>query len=159
MFYEIKAKEKEIRWDFKWNSRFVDSNIKRFINKGHTEAPIEVEIYGHIKNPKISLYVEGDLFQEVPLFVEIMENEKLLYGTKENNFYIKRQKTDKTTEDLFNLDVIKFENDNVIRIPKNKSCRLKLMADNKIKKAIIKIFTYYKIVQEEKNEKSLYVDI
>lgn len=146
--YNMKAQSDEIRWNFRWNSRFANYDTRKlnFINKGHVEAPILVSIDGHIVNPKISLYIEGEVYQEVPFAVEIAEYEKLLYGTKENEFYINRQKTDGTLESLFSLDVIDFYNDNVIRLPKNKSCELRLTSDNGITNAQITILTYYKAV-------------
>lgn len=143
--YTISAEDNELRWDFKWDSRFVDYDVRRlqFINKGHTEAPIVVEIDGHVINPKISLFIEGQLIQQVPITVEVAQYEKLLYGTKENEFYINRQKTDGTLESLFTLDNINIANDNVIRLPKNKSCELRLTADNEILNAQITILVYY----------------
>ncbi len=146
--YNMKAKTNEIRWNFRWNSRFANYDTRKlnFINKGHVEAPILVSIDGHVINPKISLYIEGELYQEVPFNVEIAEYEKLLYGTKENKPYINKQKTDGTLESLLSLDVIDFYNDNVIRLPKNKSCELRLTAENGIQNAQITILTYYKAV-------------
>lgn len=146
--YSIEPQTDEIRWDFLWDSKFADYDTRslQYVNKGHVEAPITVSIDGHIINPVISLYVEGQLVQEVTFTVEIEEYEKLLYGTKENDFYIKRQKTDGTTESLFSLDVINFENDNVIRLPKNKSCEIKITADNEILNAEVTILPQYKAV-------------
>lgn len=146
--YTIEAQSDEIRWDFSWDSKFADYDTRnlQYINKGHVEAPIMVEISGHVLNPKIELYVEGELYQTVSFNVDIAEYEKLLYGTKENDFYISRQKTDGTIESLFNLDVIDFENDNVIRLPKNKSCEIRLKADNEILNAKVTILEFYKAV-------------
>ncbi len=146
--YTIEAQSDEIRWDFPWDSKFADYDTRnlQYINKGHVEAPILVEISGHVLNPKIELYVEGELYQTVSFNVDIAEYEKLLYGTKENDFYISRQKTDGTIESLFNLDVIDFENDNVIRLPKNKSCEIRLKADNEILNAKVTILEFYKAV-------------
>lgn len=148
VIYTIEPQNNEIRWDFEWDSCFVDYDTRSLshINEGHIEAPILIEISGHVINPKIELYVEGELYQEVPFNIEIAEYEKLLYGTKENDFYIYKQNTDGTLESLFSLDVIKFENDNVIRIPKNRSCELRLTADNEIANAQITILEYYKAV-------------
>lgn len=101
---------------------------------------------GNIVNPKIQLYVEGELYQEVSFNVEIEQYEKLLYGTKENDFYLNRQKTDGTIESLFSLDVLEFENDNVMRLPKNKSCEIRLTADNEVLNAKVTIFAYYKAI-------------
>lgn len=146
--YTIEPQTNEIRWDFTWDSKFVDYDTRSltYINNGHVEAPIVAEINGHVVNPKIQLFIEGELYQEVPFTVEIEEYEKLLYCTKENDFYIKKQNTDGTLESLFSLDVIQFENDNVIRLPKNKSCELRLVADNEILNAQITIFAYYKAI-------------
>ena len=146
--FNMKSTSNEIRWDFKWDSKFSDYNTRKliFVNKGHTDAPIQVEIDGHIVNPKIDLYIEGELYQEVPFNVEIFEYEKFLYGTKEGEFYVKRQKTDGTKESLFKDNVIDIANDNVVRLPKNKSCEIRLSSDNGIQNAKVEIFTFYKAV-------------
>jgi len=146
--YDMREQQEEIRWDFEWDSKFTAYDIRslEYINQGHVEAPILIEIAGPVINPEIQLYVEGELYQSVPFNIEIEEYEKLLYGTKENEFYIKKQNTDGTLKSLFNLDVIQFENDNVIRIPQNKSCELRLKADNEILNAQVTILTYYKAV-------------
>ena len=148
VIYEIKPQENEIRWDFRWDSRFTDYNSRSlsYINKGHVEAPILVEMQGHLINPRIELYVEGQLYQTVPFNVEIQEYEKLLYCTKEDSFYIRKQKTDGTLEDLFKDWVVDPANDNVIRLPKNRSCELRLLADNDVLNAQITILAYYKAV-------------
>ena len=84
--------------------------------------------------------------QTVTFNVEIQAHEKLLYGTKEDEFYLKKQNTDGTLEDLymyyddFALD---FANDNVVRLPKNKSCEIRLTAENDITDAQIKILEFY----------------
>ena len=146
--YDMREQQEEIRWDFEWDSKFTAYDIRslEYINEGHVEAPIQIEIAGPVINPEIQLYVEGELYQKVPFNIEIEEYEKLLYGTKENDFYIRKQNTDGTLESLFNLDVIQFENDNVIRIPQNKSCELRLKADNEILNAQVTILTYYKAI-------------
>ena len=148
IIYTIEPNSNEIKWDFKWNSKFADYDTRslQYINNGHVEAPVLIEIDGYVKNPYIELYVEGELYQTVTFNTTINQYEKLLYGTKENEFYINRQKTDGTLEDLFSLDVIKFENDNVIRLPQNKSCELKLKAEGEILNAKVTILTYYKAV-------------
>ena len=148
IIYTITPQSNEIRWDFEWDSRFTDYDSRnlQYINQGHTEAPILVEMDGHLVNPKIELYVEGELYQSVEIIVDIAEYEKLLYGTRENDFYINRQKTDGTLESLFDLDYINPANDNVIRLPKNKSCELRLTADNEVLNAQVTILPQYKAV-------------
>lgn len=146
--YTIEPLTNEIRWDFRWDSRFTDYNSRNlsYINKGHVEAPLYVEIDGHVINPRVELYIEGELFQTVKFKIEIEEYEKLLYDTRENMFSIKKQKTDGTLENLFSLDYIDFENDNVIRIPKNKSSELRITADNDVLSAKITIYPRYKAI-------------
>lgn len=146
--YTIKAQDDEIRWDFRWDSRFIDYDTRSlsYINKGHVEAPILIEMLGHLVNPKIELYIEGELYQTVSINSEIAEYEKLLYSTKENEFYIRKQNTDGTIEDLYDLDFIDFYNDNVIRLPLNKSCEIRLKADNEVLNAQVTILAYYKAV-------------
>ena len=138
----------ELRWDFTWDARFGDYAERSldFINDGHSIAPIEVSIDGEAINPKISLKVEGQLYQEVAFATTIQEHQKLLYGTKENDFYINKELTDGTLTSLFDLSVINFANDNVIRLPKEKSCTLILTSDNGITNAEVKIYVYYKAI-------------
>ena len=144
----MKQQGRVIGWDFRWDSKFVDYRTRslQYINNGHIESPILLEIDGPVINPKIELYVEGKLYQELPFTVEIEEYEKFLYNTKEAEFYLNRQKTDGTLESLFNLDVLNPQYNEVIRLPKNKSCELRLMADNEILNAKVTIFAYYKAI-------------
>ena len=148
VIYKIEPQINEIRWDFRWDSKFTDYNTRylQYINQGHVEAPVYIEIDGHVINPKIELYVEGVLYQTVKVNVDIAEYEKLLYDTRENQFYIGKQNTDGTKTNLFSLDYINFENDNVIRLPKNRSCEIRLTADNEVLNAQITIYPQYKAV-------------
>ena len=144
----VGEEEGEMRWDFEWDSRFVDYNSRSlsYVNKGHTEAPVLIEIDGQVINPKIELYVEGKLYQTVEITVEIKEYEKLIYDTRENQFCIEKQETDGSRTSLFSFDNIKFENDNVIRLPCDRSCEIRLVAENDILNALITIFPRYKSV-------------
>ena len=146
--YTIETLSDEIRWDFRWDSRFTDYSSRnlQYINKGQVEAPIYVEVDGQVINPEIQLYVEGQLYQTVKINTTIAQYEKLLYDTRENQFFIGRQNTDGTTSSLFSLDYIDFANDNVIRLPKNKSCELRILADNEVLNAKITIYPQYMAV-------------
>lgn len=148
VIYTIEPQTNEIRWDFRWDSRFTDYDTRnlQYINQGHVEAPIYVEMNGHLVNPQIELYVDGELYQTVKISIEIAEYEKLIYDTRENQFYIGKQNTDGTLTDLFSLDYIDFENDNVIRLPKGRSCEIKLTADNEVLNAQLTIYPRYKAV-------------
>lgn len=146
--YTIVAQEDEIRWNFKWDSRFTSYNSRslNITNDGHIPAPIELSISGEVINPKIELYVEGQLIQEIPFTVRIEQYEKFLYCSKDNGFYVQKENTDATKESLFNLDVIEFENNNVLKIPPDKSCEIRLTADDDITNAEITVYIYYKAI-------------
>lgn len=146
--YTINPIENEIRWDFIWDITFNDNNSQNLIyqNMGHVPAPITLEMNGAVSNPIIEIYINDTLYQELRIKTTIAEYEKLIYNSKENEFAIKKIKTDGTEEELFDLDIIDFENDNVIRIPKNKTCEIRLKADNTIENAKLTIFPQYKSV-------------
>ena len=148
IIYTIEQLTDEIRWDFRWDSKFSDYDTRnlQYINRGHVEAPVIIQIDGHVLNPQIELYVEGELYQTVKITVDIAQYEKLLYDTRENHFFIGKQNTDGSTSSLFSLDHINFENDNVIRIPKEKSCEIRLTSDNEVLNAKITILPQYKAV-------------
>ncbi len=148
VIYTIEKVTNEIRWDFRWDSRFTDYDSRnlQYINQGHVEAPIYVEMDGHIVNPQIDLYVEGELYQTVKITTEIAEYEKFLYDTRENQFFIGKQNVDGTKKNLYSLDYIDFYNDNVIRLPKNKSCEIKLTSENDVLNAKLTIYPRYKAV-------------
>lgn len=146
--YTISSSVDEIRWDFTWDSYFAgySSRDLSIINTGHTDASIQVEIDGEVVNPEIQLYIDDELYQEVSITKTIDQYEKFLYSSKEGDFYIAEQGTTGTITSLLDLSVIDFSKDLVIRIPKNKSCRLILNADNNITSAEVTIFVFYKAV-------------
>ena len=126
--YTIKPLENEIRWDYRWDSKFTDYDTRNleYINTGHVEAPVYIEIDGQVVNPVIQLYVEGELYQTIEIKTTIEEYEKLLYDSREGIFSISKQNTDGTILDLFDLDYIDPQNDNVLGLPKNKNCKIKM---------------------------------
>ena len=63
--------------------------------------------------------------------------------SKENEFAIKKKLADGTYENLFSLDYINFSNDNVMRLPNDKTCTIKLKADETITSATLVIYVYY----------------
>lgn len=143
--YTIEPSSDELRWNFVWDSAFNDNSSQSIIykNKGHIEAPISLEVEGAVSNVCIDIYIDNELVQNVKFKTNILKYEKLVYNSKENEFSIKKIKTDGTEENLFDLDVIDFENNNVIRIPSNKTCEIRLSADSTIENAKIIIYPQY----------------
>ena len=146
--YDMQHQEGEMRWDFKWDPIFRDYNARKldFINNGHVEAPIIVEMKGPIKNPSLELTVEGKLYQTLHFNIELEEFEKLLYSSKENEFYLQKENTDGTKESVFNLDVLDFNENPVIRFPKNKSCTLQIKSETDITNATVTVLVFYKAI-------------
>lgn len=146
--YDMQHQVGEMRWDFKWDPIFRDYNARKldFINCGHVEAPIIVEMKGPIKNPSLELTVEGKLYQTLHFNIELEEFEKLLYSSKENEFYLQKENTDGTRQDAFNLDVLDFNENPIIRFPKNKSCTLQIKSETDITNATVTVLVFYKAI-------------
>ena len=146
--YIIQAQEDEIRWDFRWNSRFVSYSGRdlEIINNGHVEASIELVIDGEVVNPEIKLFVEGTEVQDIPFTCSIQEYQKFEYSSKDGDSYVRRRNTDGTTTDLYSLSVMDFDNNNVLKLPKGKSCKLQITAADDITSAVLQVFIYYKSV-------------
>lgn len=146
--YTIVAGEDEIRWDFRWDSRFISYSARNLpiVNTGHTDAAIKLSIDGEVVDPVITLSVEGVEVQSVPFSCTINEYEKFEYSSKDGNSYVRKRNTDGTYTDLFSLDVVTFNNNNVVKLPKGKSCELSITADDDIAKATLQVFIYYKSV-------------
>lgn len=145
--YEIKKKDREIRWNFRWNSRFTSYNSRNIVynNTGHVEASIAVEMEGYLINPAVQVYKDKELIYELKLDMVIEEYEKLLYSSKDNDIFLYKQNQDGTYTSLFKNEYIDINNTNIFRLPKGMS-EVRLVADNDVVKAKLIIYTYYKVV-------------
>lgn len=143
--YTIGDEENVVRWDFRfdayWNG--YDARNLEYTNMGDVEAPVEIIVDGEVINPRIELYIENELYQTITINDTIDEYEQLIYNSKENEFAIKKRLANGTYESLFSLDYIDFSNDNVLRIPNDRTCTIKLRADETITSATLIIYVYY----------------
>ena len=144
---EITSIPNEVRWDFKWDSIFIDYNNKNIIYKNmrHTESAIQVVMNGYIKNPTITVYQDEEKIYELKIEIEIQEYEKYLFSSKDGELYIKKQNTDGTYENLFKNPYIDIKNTNIFKLPLGVS-KLQIHADNDINNARISILEFYKSV-------------
>ena len=118
--YKIEKRTNERRWNWKWNARYTSYSNRNIVfeNKGHVEAPFQVEIDGYIKNPKIEILVDGETYASIQLNIEIQEYEKFLYSSKTSELYIQKQKTDGTYENLFKKKYgVDLNNVNIFKLP------------------------------------------
>lgn len=141
----VGEEDEEIRWDFVWDSRFSDYTNRNLIfeNKGHTEAPIKMEIEGYVKNPSIFIYKNKELTGSLELEIEIQEHERLIYSTRDTDLYLVKQDANGVETNLF--DALNPNFINFIKLNKGVN-QIKLIADEDITKARITVYVEYKAV-------------
>lgn len=117
--FKIEEYDDEMRYDYRWNSRYIDYNGRaiQFDNKGHVEAPIQVEINGFVRNPAITVLVDEQEYASIKIPITINEYEKLLYSSKTGDIYIQKQKTDGTKENLWKKEYIDITKQNIFKLP------------------------------------------
>lgn len=120
IIYTISKKEREIRWNFRWASRFTSYNSRNIIfnNKGHVEAPINVEMEGYLINPCIAVFVNGKERYNLKIPITIKEFEKLLYSTVDNQIFLYKQEMDGSLTNLFKNEYIDISKNNIFKLPK-----------------------------------------
>ena len=143
--YSYDSNADALVWDFIWDSYFVDYGNRdiEFLNSGQSDATIELEVDGEFEDLNMQLYIENELYQEIPINVRVENFEKLFYSSKENEFEISKILSDGTKQSLFTLNNIDFSKDNVIRIPTNKSCKIILDSETDISSAKLSMYVYY----------------
>lgn len=116
--YNITTQEDEVRWNFRFNSRFVSYNNRKIIfqNQGHTNAPFLVEMDGYLLNPSILIEINGEEVYELTFDLTLQSGEKLFYCTRDTDLFVYKQSSDGTITNLFDsLDLNKI---NFFKIPK-----------------------------------------
>ncbi len=145
--YTIEKIEGEIQWDFRWDARFSDYTSRSIIfsNDGHVEAPFQVEMDNYLINPGFYIMKDGVIINSLKIPITIQQGEKLLYSSKDNEIYIKKQNIDGSFENLFKHDYIDLNNNNIFKVPKG-TTEIVLTADNEIFNAKLNIFKQYEVV-------------
>ena len=145
--FKIETYDDEMRYDYRWNSRYIDYNTRaiQFNNRGHVEAPFQVEIDGFVKNPSISIFVDNEEYASIKIPITIAEYEKILYSSKEGEIYIQKQNTDGTRESLWKNEYIDIKKQNIFKLPLGPS-EIKLTADDDVLNAKLIIYPQYKVV-------------
>ena len=145
--FKIETYEDEMRYPYTWNSRYIDYNTRsiQFNNKGHIEAPFQVEIDGFVQNPTISILVDDEEYASIKVPITINEYEKLLYSSKTGEIYIQKQNTDGTKENLWKKSYIDIRKQNIFKLPIGVS-EIRLTADDDVLNAKLTIFPQYKAV-------------
>ena len=146
--YDMSAEDNEVRWNFRWGSRFVNYNSRKleFNNTGHTLAPIYLEIDGPITNPEIIVTdSNGTTLFNLLININIDQYEKFIYSSVDGDIKILKQNVDGTYENLFKQTYIDIENNNIFKLPLGTS-NITIQADNEIVSARLNIYPYYKSI-------------
>ena len=146
--YDMSAEDNEVRWDFRWGSRFANYNSRKleFNNTGHTLAPIYLEIDGAVTNPEIIVTdSNGTILFNLLINITIAQYEKFIYSSVDGDIKILKQNVDGTYENLFKQAYIDIENNNIFKLPLGTS-NITIQADNEIVSAKLNIYPYYKSI-------------
>lgn len=114
--YHIQRAEREIRWDFRWETRFNDLNFVTFSfeNDGHVESPFALSFTGYCTNPIMMVYQNQQLIHQVQFNLTLQAKEKLTMSTFDDDLYIEVDGVDRR-------DCLDFTNDNFFKLPKGAS--------------------------------------
>lgn len=142
--------EDEMRWNFRWDARYINFDIRSLIynNEGHVPAPFYIEIGGEVTNPKIELIVNGDVVASITIPVTIEQYETLQYSSKTGELFIRKELADGTTENLFKKPYVNINNNNIFKLPLGAS-ELRLTAndgEDEITSAKVIIYPQFKVV-------------
>lgn len=145
--YTINKLEEELQWDFVWGTRFADysSRCITFNNDGHVEAPLTLEMCNYLINPGFYISKNGIIVNSLRIPITINKGEKILYSSRDNELFLKKQNKDGSLENLFTQEYIDLNNNNIFGVPKGTS-EITLVADNDIYDAKLNIFKQYKVV-------------
>ena len=146
--YDMSAEDNEVRWDFRWGSRFANYNSRKleFNNTGHTLAPIYLEIDGAISNPEIIVTDSNDnVLFDLLIEIEIEQYEKFIYSSVDGDLRIAKQNIDGTYENLFKQAYIDITKNNIFKLPLGSS-NITIQADDEIVSAKLNIYPYYRSI-------------
>lgn len=146
--YDMSAGDNEVRWDFRWGSRFANYNSRKleFNNTGHTLAPIYLEIDGAISNPEIIVTdSNNNVLFDLLIEIEIAQYEKFIYSSVDGDLRIAKQNIDGTYENLFKQTYIDITKNNIFKLPLGSS-NITIQADDEIVSAKLNIYPYYRSI-------------
>lgn len=147
IIYTIDELETEVQWNFRWDARFSDykTRIIDFENDGHVEAPFELELDNYLIKPRFYIIQGEKTINSLKFDFTLTKGEKILYSSRDNKLFLKRQHTDGTIENMFTQQYIDINNNNIFKIPKGIS-QFIIEADNDIYDAKLNIFKQYEVV-------------
>lgn len=111
--YQIQRTDREIRWDFRWETKFNDANYVyfTFVNNGHVESPFVLSFIGYCKNPEMQVLHNGKEIYKVNFTVEMEATDRLTLSTFDDDLYIEINGESR-------MDVLDFANENFFKLPR-----------------------------------------
>lgn len=145
IIYAIEPTTNELRWDFQWDPTFTayDSRNIVFENKGHTEAPLKLELQGEVISPIITILENEKVVAELDLTgLSVLSGETFVYNTKDTELGIYKinQKGKTNLFDFLNPNFINF-----FKLKKGVS-KIRISADGEITNGKLTIYVQYKAV-------------
>jgi len=115
-FYQIQKAEREIRWDFRWETKFNDANYVYFVfdNNGHVESPFILSFIGYCKNPQMQVVQNGKEIHRIDFAIEMQKTDRLTLSSFDNDLYIEVNGESR-------MDVLDFTNENFFKLPQGRS--------------------------------------
>lgn len=140
--YNVVSQDDEVRWDFRFPSKFVSYSIRQIIynNTGQKTASFLLELPGYVINPKLTIKQNNEEIGTIEIDNTIDIDETLYYCTKPSDMYIYKVDSNGVRTNLFSL--LDINNKNFFQLPQGTS-EISLEADNQITKAKLTIYQEY----------------
>ncbi len=137
--YHIQRADKEMRFDFRWDTRFNDMNYVYFTyeNDGHVKSPFSLSFSGYCTNPIMMVYQDGRIINQVQFALTLQNDEKLTISTFDDDLFINVDNADRK-------DVLDFTNENFFKLPMGSSEIYFRAATGKMNNIVMNLEKYYK---------------
>ena len=143
---DVDRTEGEKRYRFRWNASYNDyANRSVKIKEGNqADIAFDLEIYGYVVNPKISVYKGATLIKAITFPVTLQEGEYLKYSSRDLELEIK--KVDALGNEINLINEFSLEDDIFFKLDKN-GCIIKFTSDvGVMNKILFTPYIYKKVV-------------
>ena len=143
---DVDRTEGEKRYRFRWNASYNDyANRSVKIKEGNqADIAFDLEIYGYVVNPKISVYKGATLIKAITFPVTLQEGEYLKYSSRDLELEIK--KVDALGNETNLISEFSLEDDIFLKLDKN-GCIIKFTSDvGVMNKILFTPYIYKKVV-------------
>lgn len=143
---DVDRTEGEKRYRFRWNASYNDyANRSVKIKEGNqADIAFDLEIYGYVVNPKISVYKGATLIKAITFPVTLQEGEYLKYSSRDLELEIK--KVDALGNETNLISEFSLEDDIFFKLDKN-GCIIKFTSDvGVMNKILFTPYIYKKVV-------------